>query len=390
MQSSKEIFLNTLNLKPAERLPCAPHWWGIYKYEVCGLDYKKDAWKEGEVLSKVYMDFYEKFKPDWFHLHIGTPIYFKNSEIVQREGKRFLVIDPRYRVIKKEDRYFSVNSDEDEVIVDFADYLLSSRCNKPKVSLSDRYKTDEFIKRYVHMGADEILEMGYTDHVKSVGEKYGREVFIAVHIPSAICEIFDPKTGYLGFEEGLIALHDYPDGMRYLLERCYEEQLEWPKAYAKTGAHAYIISETYVSPDIAGPDLYKDFLRDLHRDYFKEVENFGLIPICNFWGDVNPILEDFKKINIKALMVEESKKTFELDIGKIRKELGKDICIFGNIDSITLLHDGNPEEIRDEVLRQARGSSNNFIVANGSPITTGTPEENVKTMIEVAKEGLIL
>ena len=386
MDNSKDLFFKAINLRKVSRCPVGLHWWGIYKYGVLGLDYKKDAWKEGEELSKVYSKFYEKFKPDWFHLHIGTPIYFKNSEIIKRDNKSYLMIDPRYRDIKKEDKYFSVNSSDDEEIVDFPDYLLGSRSNKPKVDLSSKSKIDDYIKKYIHMDSEEIIELGYTDHVLKIVEKYRDDVFTAVHIPSAICEIFDPTTGYLGFERGLIAFHDYPVTMRYLLERCYEEQLEWAKAYAIAGVHAYIISESYISPDLANPNIYRNFMKDIHKDYFKEVENMGPVPICMFFGDVNQILEDLTEINIKALMVEESKKGFDLDIKKIRDQIGNRVCVFGNVDSISLLHNGTPKEVKDEVIAQARGAKNNFIIANGSPITPGTPEANIKSFISAAKE----
>lgn len=388
MDNSKDLFLKTVNLKEADRYPVGLHWWGIYKYGVLGLDYKMGAWKEGEELSKVYSKFYEKFKSDWFHLHIGTPIYFKNSEIIKRDNKSYLMIDPRYRDIKKEDKYFSVNSSDDEEIVDFPDYLLGSRSYKPKVDLSSKSKIDDYIKKYIHMDSEEIIKLGYTDHVLKIVEKYRDKVFTAVHIPSAICEIFDPATGYLGFEKGLMAFYDYPDGIRYLLERCYEEQLEWAKAYTEVGAHAYIISESYISPDLADPDIYRKFIKDIHKDYFKEVENMGLVPICMFWGNVNQILEDLTEINIKALMVEESKKGFNLDIKKIRDRIGNRVCIFGNIDSISLLHNGTPGEVRDEVIAQIQGAKNNFIIANGSPITIGTPEANIKSLINTVKEDL--
>ncbi len=389
MKPAKEIFLKTLNHEHIQRVPCAPHWWGIYKYELPGYDYRRDGWTEGARLSRVYIDFYERFKPDWFHLHIGTPIYFRDSEIAQKEGKSYLRIDPRYRNIKREDKYFSVNSSDDEQIVDFPDYLLGSRCTKPKVDLSSPYRIDEFIRRYVHLSAKEITSLGYMDHIPEIVGRYGDEVFIAVHIPSAICEIFDPYTGYVGFDQGLMAFHDYPEGMRYLIKRCYEEQLEWVRAYEKTGIHAYCISEAYISPDIVGPQIYRDYLKSVHRDYFKEVARCGMIPICNFWGDVNPIFDDLKEINISALMVEESKKTFDIDVCELRRRAEGAFCLFGNLDSITLLHSGNRGQISSEVLKQSADSGGFFIVANGSPVTPGTPPENVHAMIQAAKEVLV-
>jgi len=384
--NSRDLFIDTLNLKKAERYPVAPHWWGIYKYEALGLDFRKDAWQEGIKITDTYKKFYEKFKPDWFHLHIGTPFYFKDSEIVAKQGKYYLLINDSLRHLKKEDKYFSTNSSSDEEIVDFPDYLLGSRCQKPKVDLSSKIKIDDYIKKYIHMSAEEIISLGYTDHLAEILKEYGQEVFINVHIPSAICEIFDPLTGYTGFEQGLIAFYDYPDGMRYLLERCYQEQLEWAKAYAKKGAHAYSISEAYISPDLANPEIYRKFIKDIHKDYFDTVKKLGLEPICYFTGDINPIIEDIADTGVKGLMTEEPKKGFSIDVKKLRDSIGDRVCIFGNIDSIYLMHDGAPQEIEEEVKKQLKGSSGNFITCNGSPITPGTPVENVGAFIRTAKE----
>jgi hypothetical protein len=310
LEHSKELFIKALKLQKTHRLISAPHWWGIYKYASSGLDFRKDSYRPGDELFQVYADFYEEFQPDWFHMHIGTPRYFKNSMIEKRKDKYYLRIDPALRGLKNEDKYFSVHSPDDEEIVDFADYLLSSRAKKPKVDLSDQRKIDDYIKKYVHMDADHIIDMGYADHIKKIADIYGEEVFVAVHIPSAICEIFDPTTGYLGFEEGLMAFYDHPQNMKYFLEKCYEEQLNWPAAFSKAGAHGYIISESYISPDLANPKIYLDFMKDIHAWYFKEIEKMGLFPMCMFWGDVNPILEDLSEIHIKGFIGRREQKRF--------------------------------------------------------------------------------
>ena len=46
------------------------------------------------------------------------------------------------------------------------------------------------------------------------------------------------------------------------------------------------------------------------------------------------------------------------------------------------------KKVRDEVIAQAKGAKNNFIIANGSPITIGTTEANIKSLINTVKEDL--
>lgn len=385
-ENARRLFLDALALRPTARPPVALHWWGTWKYEALGLPLPAAAWRDGAELAGVYARFQQTFRPDWLHLHIGTPRWFRGAEIVERRGGGpVLAVAPGMRGLKAADRYLSVASGEDEDIVDFPDYLLGSRVNRPKVDLSSDRSVDAYVERYVRMSADEIAGLGYADHVTPLVERFGGEALVAVHIPSAVCEIYDPHTGYTGFEPGLIAFHDHPGGMRRLIARCYEAQLEWARAYARAGAHAYVISESFISPDIAHPSIYRSYLAGVHREYFAEVARMGLEPLLMFWGDVMPILDDLAGIGIRGLLVEETKKGFALDIGAIRRKLAGRVCLFGNVDSLELLLHGRPEAIAAEVRRQADGAGAGFVTANGSPVAPGTPVENVRALLAAGR-----
>ena len=146
-------------------------------------------------------------------------------------------------------------------------------------------------------------------------------------------------------------------------------------------------SETFFSPDLVGPQVYRRFLKGLHRDYFREIERCGLVPICYFLGDVNPLLEDLTQIGIRGLLVEEGKKSFRLEVGEIWPRLEGRLALFGNLDSIAVLQDGTPDQVRAEVLRQRAAAPSGFVVANGSPITPGTKPENLQAMIRASREA---
>lgn len=158
---SRKLLVDVLNLRKPERTPIGVHWWGVYKYEATSRDSLTCAWQDGAQLAKVYSEFYEEFRPDWFHLHIGTPRYFRGSRVVERDGKSYLEIDPGLRDLKKVDRYFSVDSGTVEEIIDFPDYILGSRAARPKVNLSSRAAIDEFFDQYIHMDSSAIRALGY-------------------------------------------------------------------------------------------------------------------------------------------------------------------------------------------------------------------------------------
>ena len=385
--NSKEKVEKSLNLEKLKDDVVTLEWWGMYKYEFAGLDYRSAMFSDGKTIARISEMFYEFFKPDWFHLHIGTPKYFKGSELIKENKKDYIIFQDKYVDLKSLDKYFSVeSSSKKELIIDIPDYIFESKKNRPKVKLSSKKKIDEFVKRFVWMDSDLITLLGYTDHVAEISKKYGSEVFINVHIPSMICEILDPLTGYIGFEEGLIAFYDYPKGIRYLIEKCYEAQLQWAKAFKFAGAHGFNISEDNMAADSVSPKLYRDFLKPFHIEFFREVKSIGLYPLLTFWGNINPLLEDIKEIGVNGLAIDESRKNYTLDVVKIIKIIGDKICLFGNIDSVNTLLLGNLEDIRKEIDKQKETRKYGcFIFQNGSPLALGTPVVNVLELLNYSR-----
>ncbi len=385
--NSKQKIENSLELKKVDENVVSIQWWGTYKYEVAGLDYKKAMFNDGKSLVPVYEKFYNTFKPDWFHLHIGTPKYFKDSEIIIENGKNYILFQDKYLDIKNQDKYFAVySSNKKEKIVDIPDYILESKKNRPKVDLSSKIKIDEFVKKYVWMDSNLITKLGYTDHVKEISKKYGDSVFINTHLPSEICEILDPFTGYVGFEEGLMAFYDRPEGMKYLIEKCYEAQLQWAKAYKVAGTHAFTISEDNMAADSISPNIYREFLKPIHKQFFKEIKNMGLYALINFWGNINPLLEDIKEIGIDGLLIEESRKNYTLNVIDIIKVIGDRVSLFGNIDSVNTIWLGKLKDIRREIdIQREAKRYGSFIFQNGSPLAPGTPIGNVYELVNYAR-----
>jgi len=366
--NSKERMMTALNGKKPDMVPVAPHWWGTYKFEVFGLNPDIYQWAGPETLTCIYVNFYEKFKPDWFHLHGGTPREYSKYKVEEVDGRIFLINDQGYR---------------DEI---GKDGVLDSQRKRPRVNLSNKQEIEDYIRKYIRLPSNAIIERGYTDHLKYISEKYGDEVFIAVNIGSPICEALDPN-GYLGFEEGLIFFHTQPKMLRYFLERCYEEHLEWAKAYSLAGAHALVISETYISADIISPVMYYRLLFDIHSHYFRKIEERGLIPLVYFCGNINPLIDYIKDIGVRGLLVEESKKGFKIDILELKKRLGKEVCLFGNIDTIRVLRRGTPQDVEQAVQEQLKAAKDGgFVISNGSPLAPGTPPQNIHAMIEAARK----
>lgn len=276
----RKNMLMTLNCKSTEQIPVTPHWWGLYKFELAGYidDYSSEAaaWAiSGDELADVEGVFYEEFKPDMLHLNTGAS-KIKDSDAVKREKDRILK---------------AVRSVESYSVID--EYVEANYTDK-----------------------EEVIKSGVFDHVRILSDKYGQECVLMLNEGNPISWILDPD-GCVGFENGLIAMLEKPDKMEYLIHRSYEALLPRMVALKEMGADGYIGSETYCSADIMSPKLYHELIFEAQKNFYNELCKIGLIPITYFTGDINPLLDVIKELGVKGLMVEESKKSFSLDIVNI-------------------------------------------------------------------------
>jgi hypothetical protein len=76
----------------------------------------------------------------------------------------------------------------------------------------------------------------------------------------------------------------------------------------------------------------------------------------------------------------------QTDMGRAKKTLGQNACLFGNVPS-DLLNVGTPQEVKEYVkkLIKVAGKGGGLIVGNGSFFDEARPE-NVKAVVDVAKE----
>ncbi len=350
----RENILKTLNGGGTAQIPVTPHWWGLYKFEFSGFlkDYSREgeAWSmSGQELAEIDSAFYGAFQPDMLHLTTGA------SRIVESEGVR-----------KEKKQIF-------EAVYDLESY-----------SVIDEYVDSNYKNK------EEIIKSGVFDHIRILYNRYGKESLLMLNEGNPVSEVLDPH-GCVGFENGLISLLEKPDKMEYLLHKCYKALLPRMEALKEMGGDGYIGSETYCSADIMSPKTYRSLIFGPQKDFYTALNKMGLVPVTYFLGDINPLLDDIKRMGVKGLMVEENKKNFTLDIGSIYEKLEGQICLFGNLDSIFTLQMGSGEDVVRETRRQiSTCNRGGFIMANGCPISFTTSSENVRAMIEtVHNEGKI-
>jgi uroporphyrinogen-III decarboxylase len=72
---------------------------------------------------------------------------------------------------------------------------------------------------------------------------------------------------------------------------------------------------------------------------------------------------------------------------ELRKRLGEQVTMNGNVHTVETLIRGAPEDVRREVreIRSAFAGSSRLIIGTGDQVGRETPEENIAAMIEESR-----
>jgi uroporphyrinogen-III decarboxylase len=230
------------------------------------------------------------------------------------------------------------------------------------------------------MTADRLIEIGATDHAREIVRHYGDEAFVCVNVGAPGIQTLDT------YQRSLMALYDYPEGVKCLTRVRYEEALEQAKAFASVGVHAWLISEDVAGADTMSPRMYEQILWPADCWFFEQVAKLGMVPMVYFCGDVRPLIPYIRDSGAKGLLIEDNRKTFSFDVVAITKQLEGKVALYGNIDTTELMLYGTPAQVEAAVRDQLEAAQHGpFVVANGSPLAPGTPPQNVDAMIAATR-----
>ena len=176
-----------------------------------------------------------------------------------------------------------------------------------------------------------------------------------------------------GFEPSLLLLAEYPKVFVHIAElflQRFEAYFEWA---AKAGYDCGHMVESWCTADLISPETYKNWVAPLHRQSAAMIKSKGLKAELYNPGWSMPILPYFKEQGWDILRFDDQCKGQEQDIAEIRRILGPDQCLYGNMNAYSLLK-GDWDDItaRAQYQYEKAGKTGPFIMSNGSGVCDKT------------------
>jgi uroporphyrinogen decarboxylase len=150
-----------------------------------------------------------------------------------------------------------------------------------------------------------------------------------------------------------------------------------------TGAHMTSNGDSVAGPELVSPEIYRRFAAPYDRKVAKYSHRLGFPYILHICGKTEPILREMAATGADGLELD-----YKTD-PKAAHDILKDTSTFvGNIDPSGVLALGTPALVREKTLELLRVFSDTprFILNAGCAIPKETPPENLRMLIQTARE----
>jgi [methyl-Co(III) methanol-specific corrinoid protein]:coenzyme M methyltransferase len=166
-----------------------------------------------------------------------------------------------------------------------------------------------------------------------------------------------------------------PEKMRSFLEVAEKAGTALAQALADAGADIIACEDMTASPALIAPNTYRDFELEYQKRQFDAISIPKILHIC---GNVDQIVEWMGQTGADVLSIEPKSS------GKLaREKCGPDMILMGGVDTVTTLYLKDPATVKNECEKTIADRIQ--ILAPGCAVAPGTPTENLRAMVEVAK-----
>jgi MtaA/CmuA family methyltransferase len=243
-------------------------------------------------------------------------------------------------------------------------------CKEPLLDKTEKIKT---LNR-----PDPSTSLRMLDRLKAIRfmrEKAADEIPVMGWVEGALAEAGDLR----GITTIMMDVYERPEWLIELLEICGEVAIEFAKAQIQAGAHIIGLGDAIASQ--VSPEMYGEFALPYEKKIFNAVHELGGIARLHICGDTTSILSKMVESGAEIIDLD-----WMVDMKKAADLFSDRIAFCGNFDPVTVMLQGNSEQVYQATQRCLKEGGANSFSAAGCEIPDGTPYENLQAQANALRD----
>ncbi|MDZ7633626.1 MAG: uroporphyrinogen decarboxylase family protein [Bacteroidales bacterium] len=212
--------------------------------------------------------------------------------------------------------------------------------------------------------------------IREYGRKTSGSFFIAGWVEGPLAEYCDIRDINLAMTD----LYEYPDRVHKALDIITESAMEFITLQVGAGAHCIGIGDSVCS--LISPELYNEFCFEREKALADHIHSLGAYAKIHICGNISAILPDV--IRTGADIIDIDHRTGP--VTEAVRLLSARQVFSGKSDPVSVIQDGNKEEIRESTFSFFMEAAGRSIISAGCEVTPGTENENLRFFSSLSRE----
>jgi uroporphyrinogen decarboxylase len=236
----------------------------------------------------------------------------------------------------------------------------------------------------IHLKTVKVEDYKYIQNgleaVRILKDYYKNEIYVRGNCDQAPFSLASMMRGAQSWMLDLMMGTD--EHISLLLEYCTDACSQFVKLMVQTGCDMVSNGDSPAGPEMISADMYFKYARPYEKKIVEVAHNAGVAYALHICGNTDVILQHMLLTGSDAFDLD-----YKTDVAKIYNTLHNSATFIGNIDPSGVLALGTVDDVREKTLELLSDykNSNRFILNAGCAIPPTTPSENLKIMIETAR-----
>ena len=204
-------------------------------------------------------------------------------------------------------------------------------------------------------------------------ERVGKEKIVEGWVEGPIAEAADLR----GINTVMMDFYDDPGFVRDLFAFVIEMELRFAREQIRAGADLIGIGDAAAS--LIGPQLYREFVWSYEKQLIDGIHEMGGRARLHICGNTSLFLEHLGTLGCEIVDLD-----YLAPMGQGRAKMGPDQILLGNMNPVSVLRNGTPDQVNQVVERCHREAGPRFIVAAGCEVPRDTPPDNLRALCNYA------
>lgn len=199
--------------------------------------------------------------------------------------------------------------------------------------------------------------------------------------------VFNQAATYRDIQELLVDAYLNHEFYQAYLEKMTELMVESNEALADTDFKCIGIQGNIANSGIVGDNFFDKYILPYEKRLVKAIQDTGKFTLYHNCGKARVLQKSYVKMGLDMWETVAALPQGDNDLKEAKDLIGKSITLSGNLDQVNFLKKASLAEIEEEVTRiiHTGKPGGRYIFAASDFLERGTPLENVKKVIEVAK-----